>query len=111
MVTSRIASTLVLSLVFVLSIGACRRDRCVSVCEQRQKELGCQPRKSCKVTCDELHDPSSPCAAEFRGWEACILKVPLNQWECGQDGQPSPLQSTCPDERSKVGLCMSKVPH
>ena len=99
-----------LALGLALSFGACHRDRCVPICEQRQKELGCQPRKSCKVTCDELHDPASPCAAEFKGWEACIMKLPADQWECDHGGQPAPKENTCPAERAKVELCRARTP-
>ena len=111
MSASRFVLAFVFVLSFALSLGACRRDRCVPVCEQRQKELGCQPMESCKATCDKLHAPS-PCAAELRGWQDCIVTLPTQQWHCDEgDGQPVPLPGACPDARSKVEACLAKVPN
>ena len=99
----------VLAFAFVFSLGACHRDRCLSVCQQREKELGCVPSESCKATCTQLHQ-ASPCAAEFRGWEDCIVRLPTDQWECGIRGQPVPRDKTCPDARAKVMACITQHP-
>jgi hypothetical protein len=100
---------MVLALAMVLSLGACHRNRCLSVCEQRQKELKCSPSESCKATCDQLHE-ESPCSAAMRGWEDCIVALPTNQWECNLKGQPVPKDSACTDARSKVFTCITKFP-
>jgi hypothetical protein len=105
MLTSRI----VLACAFVLSLGACHRDRCLAVCEQRQKELKCNPKDSCKATCDQLHE-ESPCSAAMRGWEECIVSLPVDQWECNVAGQPVPKDAACTEARGKVVTCISKYP-
>jgi hypothetical protein len=102
-------SRIVLAFVFVLSLGACHRNRCQSVCEQRQKELKCNPRKTCKATCDELHE-ASPCSAAMRGWEECLISLPANQWECNMEGQPVPKEGACNEARGQVVGCISKFP-
>jgi hypothetical protein len=104
------ASRIVLAFfILVPALGACHRDRCLSVCQQREKELGCKPSESCKATCAQLHEASA-CAAEFRGWEDCIVELPTHQWECGIRGQPVPRETTCTDARAKVMACISKFP-
>jgi hypothetical protein len=107
------ASRIVVAFFFLVpALGACHRDRCLSVCEQRQKELGCKPERpaeSCKATCDQLHE-ASPCSAAMRGWEACIVSLPPNQWECSNRGQPVPRETACLDARAGVVSCISKFP-
>src|SRR5579872_3317120 len=103
---SRVVVTLLL---LVLTLGACHRDRCLSTCQQRQKELRCMPSKSCKTTCDQLHE-ASPCSAEMHGWEACIVSLPTDHWECNVAGEPVPQETACTDARAKVIACISKFP-
>jgi hypothetical protein len=106
------ASRIVLCFAFALSLGACRRgDRCVRVCEQRAKELKCSSQGGgCKATCNELHAPV-PCAAAFRGWEACILNLPTDQWMCDEfAGEPTPKPAACPKERKAVEECIQSPP-
>lgn len=104
------ASRIVLALFFLApALGACHRNRCQSVCEQRQKELGCTPPKTCKALCDELHE-ASPCSAPLRGWEDCLVSLPANQWECNPAGQAVPRETACTDARAKVVNCISKFP-
>jgi hypothetical protein len=103
------APRIVLAFSFVLSLGACHRDRCLSVCEQREKELRCVPSESCKTTCSQLHE-ESPCSPAMRDWEACIVSLPTSQWECNGRGQPVPRDTACPDARTKVFTCISKYP-
>jgi hypothetical protein len=103
-------SRIALAFVFALSLSACHRNnRCQSVCEQRQKELRCNPSESCKATCDELHE-ESPCSAAMRGWEACLVSLPVEQWECDVKGQPAPKNTACTDARANVIACISKYP-
>jgi hypothetical protein len=106
------ASRFVLAFAFVLSLGACHRDRCLSMCQQHERELGCKPDsplRSCKVTCDDLHQ-ETPCSAETKEWEACLMELPANQWECNPAGQPVPKEAGCQGVRDKVVRCISKFP-
>jgi hypothetical protein len=104
------ASKVVLAL-FLLApaLGACHRDRCLSECAQRQKELRCEPRHGCKETCDELRE-STPCSAAMRGWGDCIMALPTSGWECNQASQLVPKETSCTDARAKVVACISKFP-
>jgi hypothetical protein len=107
------ASRILLACAFLLSLGACHRDRCLSVCQQREKELGCKPtphtRRTCKDTCDELHE-ASPCSEPMRAWEACLVTVPASAWECTEVGPPAPKDGEC--TKAKVGVieCIQKFP-
>jgi hypothetical protein len=100
-------SRIVVAFTLALSLGACHR--CQSVCEQRQKELGCTPRITCKATCDELHE-ATPCSAAMRGWEDCLVSLPANQWECNMEGQAVPKETACTGARANVVTCISKFP-
>jgi hypothetical protein len=107
-----LAARIVLAFAFVLSLGACHRDRCLSICQRREKELGCKPEtvnRSCKATCDELHK-ESPCSAAMRGWETCVVSLPIDQWECNNAGQPVPKETACQAARAEVISCISKFP-
>jgi hypothetical protein len=106
------ASRIVLAVTLALSLAACHHDRCLSVCQQREKELDCKPEtpeRSCKATCDDLHK-ETPCSAAMRGWEACLVSLPANQWECNPAGQPVPKERACTDARAKVIDCITKFP-
>jgi hypothetical protein len=103
-------SRIVLACVLLVSsLGACHRDRCLSVCEQRQKELRCKPKESCKATCDELREPS-PCLAAMRGWGDCIVSLPTDGWECNEASQLVPRETACQEARGQVVSCISKFP-
>ncbi|HVX96156.1 MAG TPA: hypothetical protein VHK47_14690, partial [Polyangia bacterium] len=75
------------------------------------KELKCSSQGGgCKATCNELHAPV-PCAAAFRGWEACILNLPTDQWMCDEfAGEPTPKPAACPKERKAVEECIQSPP-
>jgi hypothetical protein len=98
----------VLGAVLLLAAPGCRRDRCVPVCEQRAKELKCETRESCKVTCDKLHNAPN-CRAELKAFEACFVELPLKDWTCDEERQPVPHAWVCPEQRSRVEACMQKA--
>jgi hypothetical protein len=103
-------SRIVLAFVLLLSaLGACHRDRCMSVCEQRQKDLKCEPRHGCKATCDEIRQ-ETPCSTEMRGWGDCIIALPADGWECNQASQLVPKEASCTKVRDKLVSCISKFP-
>ncbi len=91
----------------VLASG-CHRDRCVSTCEQRAKELHCPPHESCKATCDKLHAPPA-CGKEYKDYERCFLDLPPKEWFC-YDDQPVPSPAACPAQRHQVEACLSAAP-
>jgi hypothetical protein len=109
MLAARIVVAFSLTLSLGVSLGACHRDRCVSVCEQRVKELGCSPGDSCKTTCDQLRSPS-PCAAAFHGWEDCIVGLPASQWQCNEASLLTPKPGACAEARAKVQACLESPP-
>jgi hypothetical protein len=100
------ALTLVL---FTLGAAGCHRDRCVPICEQRAKELGCSPRESCKAKCDELHT-APRCAKELKAFEECFLAVEAKNWMCDEEGLPVVQLSFCGKERTAVGACLESPP-
>jgi hypothetical protein len=98
------ALTLVLS---TLGAGGCHRDRCVSICQKREKELGCSPREGCKAKCDQLHT-APRCAPELKTFEECFLAVDAKNWMCDEEGLPVVQLSFCQKERNAVGACLER---
>jgi hypothetical protein len=94
------------SLMPLVMASGCHRDRCVSVCEQRAKELHCPPSESCKETCDRMHTVRS-CAKEYSAYERCFLDLPASQWQCYVNQQPIPDPAACPAQRHDLETCLS----
>jgi hypothetical protein len=91
-----------------LAASGCHRDRCISTCEQRAKELNCPPHESCKATCDKLHSPPV-CGKEYKEYERCFLDLPASKWLCYGD-QPVPNPVECPAQRHTLETCLSAAP-
>ena len=51
-----------------------------------------------------------PARPQMRGWEACLVSLPANQWQCSNTGQPVPQDAACQDARAGVVACISKFP-
>ncbi|HVZ71811.1 MAG TPA: hypothetical protein VHJ20_05490 [Polyangia bacterium] len=99
--------------VVALPMTACQKtDRCLSVCQQREKALGCVPETksgTCKAMCDELHE-QTPCSAAMRSWEDCLVALPVDQWMCNTAGSPAPKETACTTARAGVIDCISQNP-
>jgi hypothetical protein len=90
--------------------AGCRRDRCVSVCEQRVRELGCHPTDPCKTTCEKLHTAPT-CRPELQVFERCFIVRPTKDWECDLgDGTPVVHADLCLPERQAVMACLTSHP-
>jgi len=94
---------------FTLGTAGCHRNRCVPICEQRAKELGCHPREGCKVKCDQLH-AAPRCVKELKTFEECFLAVEAKNWMCDEEGLPVVQLTFCGKERSAVGACLESPP-
>jgi hypothetical protein len=106
----RALHTVVAFFLLVAAAGACHRDRCVPICEQRAKELGCHPTDPCKTTCEKLHTAPT-CKKELKAFEDCFTARPLAEWECDLgDGTPVVHPSVCPSERHAVMTCLESHP-
>lgn len=89
--------------------AGCHRDRCVSVCEQREKELGCHPKEDCKTSCRKLHTAPT-CRNELKRFEDCFLTKPVDKWECDHTGLPVTKADECLIERHLVMGCLEMGP-
>jgi hypothetical protein len=102
----------VVTLAFVLfTVGAagCHRNRCVPICEQREKELNCHPQESCKATCEQLHTATT-CAKELKVFEDCFLAETPKHWTCDESGLPVVQIQFCSKERNAVSTCLENTP-
>jgi hypothetical protein len=97
-----------LTLAAAAALGGCRRADCVSTCEARQKVLECGSA-SCKDLCEKLH--SSPvCGRELQTFEACVLKQPVEKWECDGAHEPTVKPDVCAPESAAVMKCLRETP-
>src|SRR5438552_3269611 len=78
----------VLGVVLATVFGAagCRRDKCVPICEQRAKEIGCPLPERCKTECEDLRK-RTVCRAELDTFAACFLAEPKEHWTCDSEGK------------------------
>jgi hypothetical protein len=96
------------SILLVVAAGAagCHKDRCLTICLERQQSAGCGTRADCKASCTKLH--TAPiCQAELKKFEDCFLDVPKEQWICGADGLPVVPGTSCQSERGLVEMCFA----
>jgi hypothetical protein len=101
-----VVNAFALALVLCTLGGAgCHRDRCVSICQQREKELGCHPREGCKAKCDQLH-AAPRCVKELKTFEECFLAVESKNWMCDDEGLPVVQEHFCEKERYGVSACL-----
>jgi hypothetical protein len=98
-------SFVVLLVVATGATGCHRPDRCLSTCEERQKQLGCHPAVDCKTSCGKLHAAPS-CQAELKNFEECFLAKPLDKWMCDTTGLPVVKEEECATERHIVMGCL-----
>jgi hypothetical protein len=88
--------------------GGCRRADCVSICQERDKVLKCG-QTNCKDLCGKLHT-SPVCGAELKKFEGCLLKQPLDKWECDDAREPALKSGVCMPERGAVMTCLQQQP-
>jgi hypothetical protein len=83
---------------------------CNSICGQSQK-LQCARADECLSNCIAMGS-LTPCAEQFGSFYQCLLKQPLQNWECAEDGVASIKPGFCDTEQEAAVRCLeTKMAH
>jgi hypothetical protein len=77
---------------------------CVQICE-RSHVLKCTHADQCLTNCVAAAT-GTPCNPEFKGFYGCIVKEPIKNWECAEDGVASIREGLCDAEQERAVTCM-----
>jgi len=87
-------------------IPAKAQDSCKNICD-RSKELKCPHTGECLPNCLGMAT-LTPCSAEIGELFTCLLREPLEHWECGEDGVGAIREGYCDQEQGKAAGCMEQ---
>jgi hypothetical protein len=79
---------------------------CADICEA-SAQLKCAHASDCMVNCLAM-GTVTPCTSEMMAFYHCLLKQPIKNWECDDDGVAAIRQGFCDKEQEKAVLCMDK---
>ncbi|MGO9835077.1 MAG: hypothetical protein ACLP1X_12760 [Polyangiaceae bacterium] len=77
---------------------------CRSICD-RSRKLACPKVAECMPNCTAMGS-ATPCTAEFLAMFGCLVKQPLNNWECAPDGVAAVKDGVCDAEQRAAIGCM-----
>lgn len=77
---------------------------CTSICN-RSRALGCARAGDCMSDCLAMAI-GTPCVEEFASLYRCLMKEPVEHWECAEDGVAAIREGFCDDEQKKSVSCM-----
>jgi len=80
----------------------------VSACRQicgRSVELKCSHANECEPNCVATAS-ATPCAAAFSTFYDCLVKQPVKNFECDEDGVASVREGFCDAEQATALRCM-----
>jgi hypothetical protein len=81
-------------------------ETCHKICE-RSTQLKCRNADECLANCYGMAS-LTPCSKEFNALFPCLLREPLEHWECGEDGIGAIRAGYCDAEQSEAVACMEK---
>ena len=79
---------------------------CRGICE-RSKQLKCKRSDECLPNCYGTAS-LTPCSKEIGPLFACMLREPVEHWECGEDGIGAIRDGYCDKEQREAVACMEK---
>ncbi|MBN2196519.1 MAG: hypothetical protein JW751_27150 [Polyangiaceae bacterium] len=82
-------------------------DVCVELCELT-KPLHCAAHARCVAECREMRS-SEHCRAQMDGFLACLLRHPVDRWECVEDGTASIKEGFCDPEQEAYIVCVART--
>jgi len=77
---------------------------CTSICE-RSSTLKCAHAGDCIKSCVGMAI-GTPCSAEFSALYTCLLREPMDHWECSEDGTAAIREGYCEKEQERTVTCM-----
>ena len=77
---------------------------CTSICE-RSRTLKCANVAECQPNCVAMA-VGTPCSDEFMRFYACLVREPVEHWECSEDGIAAIKDGFCENEQKAAIQCM-----
>jgi hypothetical protein len=77
---------------------------CSDICD-RSRQLRCNRADQCESNCVAMGSVT-PCSDEFSSFFQCLLRQPLQNWECGDDGVAAIKEKFCDPEQGRAVTCM-----
>ncbi len=82
-------------------------DVCVDICELT-KPLRCSAQAQCVPDCHEMRS-GEHCRAQMDAFLACLVRHPVDRWECVEDGTASIKEGFCDPEQEAYILCVASA--
>ena len=82
-------------------------DLCVDICELT-KPLRCSAQSQCVPDCHEMRS-GEHCRAQMDAFVACLVRHPVDRWECVEDGTASIKEGFCDPEQEAYILCVASA--
>jgi hypothetical protein len=79
---------------------------CTDICG-RTRELKCPNVAECMPNCLAV-GTVTPCTQEVTALYKCLVKQPVKNWECAEDGVAAIRDGFCDKEQEKTVTCMEK---
>ncbi len=77
---------------------------CAEVCK-RSADLRCSQAAQCEPNCTAMA-VGTPCGRPMAALYTCLVKQPLQHWECAEDGTAAIRDGFCDKEQENVVHCM-----
>lgn len=77
---------------------------CTSICD-RSRTLKCANVAECQPNCLAMA-VGTPCSSEFMRFYACLVREPVEHWECSEDGIAAIKEGFCEKEQEAAIACM-----
>lgn len=77
---------------------------CTNICE-RSRTLKCANVAECQPNCVAMA-VGTPCSDEFMRFYGCLVREPVEHWECSEDGIAAIKEGFCNKEQEAAIGCM-----
>jgi hypothetical protein len=82
------------------------KQACTDICEH-SRVLKCEHAERCLTNCVAAA-AGTPCNPEFQTFYRCLLKEPVRNWECAEDGVAAIREGFCDKEQARAVSCMQE---
>jgi hypothetical protein len=77
---------------------------CNDICD-RSRQLKCQHASECMPNCLAMRT-ATPCTQQVTALYDCLVKQPVQNWECAEDGVAAIREAFCNKEQEATIACM-----
>jgi hypothetical protein len=79
------------------------QEACRTICE-RSRQLTCKNAQECLPNCLGMAS-LTPCSEPISEFYRCLVREPLEHWECDEDGIGSIREGYCDSEQARAVSC------